>query len=376
MADESTAAAWKEAETLLAKGKTTGALDILRKVDPEGKEATTLRIAGQALFAVATKSNSKSDYRKAAKLLRDAVNANPRDKQANALYNEIRNEMQDKHISETLIPRFMNDGTPTPAGIFAIVATLLLMLFALQLASSSSEYEDGEAVMRVTWTDNSGVLHDEKVTIALHRAEAPLHVENFIMLSETGKYDNVIFHRVIGDNAQTANFDPFMIQGGDFESNNGGGGYAAKWYGYCNGKTTDSEGVEYTAETCEVKQWSVPGEHTNGLRHGVGSLAAAHAGLNTDGSQFYIVPTGSNPCWLDGDQVQAGGGACTEDKNKDCSSQSCHTVYGTVTDGQEHIDSIAAVATQGDKPNQDVTIVSIEITDDGVKDGSPWYQFW
>lgn len=226
------------------------------------------------------------------------------------------------------------------------------------------------------YTNNESVLTDGTIRIQLNHSAAPLHSENFALLALMGCYDNVIFHRVIGDNAQTANFDPFMIQGGDFESNNGGGGYAAKWYGYCNGKTTDSEGVEYTAETCEVKQWSVPGEHTNGLRHGVGSLAAAHAGLNTDGSQFYIVPTGSNPCWLDGDQVQVGGGACTEDKNKDCSSQSCHTVYGTVTDGQEHIDSIAAVATQSDKPNQDVTIVSIEITDDGVKDGSPWYQFW
>ena len=377
MADESTAAAWKEAEALLTKGKTNGALDLLRKVDPEGKEATTLRIAGQAVYSMASKSNSKSEYRKAAKLLRDAVNANPRDKQSSALYNQIRNEMQDKHISESVIPRLMNEGTPTPAGIFAIVAALLLILGALQLASSVSEYEDGEAVMRVTWTDNSGVFHDEKITITLHRDEAPLHVENFIMLSETGKYDNVIFHRVIGDNAQTPSFDPFMIQGGDFELNSGSGGYAAKWYGYCNGKTTNAEGVEYTAETCEVNQWSVPGEHTNGLRHSVGSLAAAHAGLNTDGSQFYIVPTGSDPCWLDGDQVSAGGGSCAEDKNKDCSSQSCHTVYGTVTDGQEHIDAIAAVATDGDdKPDNAVTIVSIEITDDGIKEGNPWYQFW
>ena len=133
--------------------------------------------------------------------------------------------------------------------------------------------------MRITWTDDSGVLHDEKVTIALHRAEAPLHVENFILLAEDGKYDNVIFHRVINE---------FMIQGGDFELNSGAGGYTAKWYGYCNGQTTDSSGEAYTAETCQINQWSLPGEHENGLKHKGGSLAAAHAGLNTDGSQFYI----------------------------------------------------------------------------------------
>lgn len=376
MADENIADAWKDAEKLLTKGKTNGALELLRKVDPDGKEATTLRIAGQAIHMQAGKSNSNSEYRKAAKLLRDAVKMNPRDKQSNALYNQLLNEMQDKRISETVIPRLFNDGTPTPAGLFAVVAALLLVLAAVQFAQADDKFEDGEAVMRVTWTDDSGVFHDEKVTIALHRAEAPLHVENFILLAEDGKYDNVIFHRVIGDNEQTPDFDPFMIQGGDFEFNSGSGGYAAKWYGYCNGKTTNQEGVEYTRETCQINQWTVPGEHTNGLRHGVGSLAAAHAGLNTDGSQFYIVPTGSDPCWLDGDQVQAGGGSCTEDKNKDCSSQSCHTVYGTVTDGQEHIDSIAAVATQNDKPTNAVTIVSIEITEDGIIDGSPWYQFW
>ncbi len=125
----------------------------------------------------------------------------------------------------------------------------------------------------------------------------------------------------------------------------------------------------------------LPSEHTNGLRHSAGSLAAAHAGLNTDGSQFYIVPTGSEPCWLDGDQESDGTGGCREVSNKNCAQASCHTVYGTVTDGQEHIDAIAEVPTIGtgqnkDKPVNDVTIVSVTITDDGIKDSTPWYQFW
>ena len=52
-------------------------------------------------------------------------------------------------------------------------------------------------------------------------------------------------------------------------------------------------------------------------------------------------------------------------------------LYGTVTDGQEHVDAIAEVPTgQNDKPNNDVTIVSVTITDDGIKDSTPWYQFW
>ena len=368
MADESTANTWKEAEKLLNKGKTNGVLELLRKVDPDGKEATTLRLAGQALHIQATKSNSNSDYRKAAKLLRDAVSVNPRDKQSNSLYNQVRNEMQDKRISETIIPRMHNDGTPTPAGIFAVVAALLLILAALQFVTGNNEFEDGEAVMTISWTDNTGGVHSEEVTIALHRAEAPLHVENFILLADQGKYDEVIFHRVI---------DGFMIQGGDFELNSGSGGYTAKWYGYCNGQTVDASGADYTAGTCELNQWSLPSEHTNGLRHAPGSLAAAHAGLDTDGSQFYIVPTGSDPCWLDGDQDRnADGDGCVEVENKDCASKSCHTVYGTVTDGLEHIDAISKVNTQSDKPVSDVKIVSIEITDYGLVEDNPWYQFW
>ena len=228
--------------------------------------------------------------------------------------------------------------------------------------------------LETRYTTDQGELVNASIRVQLNHSAAPLHSENFALLALMGCYDNVIFHRVIGDNEQTPDFDPFMIQGGDFEYNSGYGGYAAKWYGYCNGKTADDEGVNYTAETCQFKDWSLPGEHTNGLRHGVGSLAAAHAGLNTDGSQFYIVPTGSDPCWLDGDQVQAGGGSCTEDKNKDCSSQSCFTVFGQVTIGQNHVDAIAEVATDGyDKPNNAVTIISAVLTNgtDSDSDGLP-----
>ncbi len=369
MADEKIAKGWKEAEKLLTKGKTNGALDILREIDPDGKEATTLRLAGQATFMQAAKDDSRSAYRKAAKLLSDSLKIDPKDKQSNALYNEILNEMQDKSIPVSLMPRLMNNGTPTLTGLFAIVVAIMLTLAVLKFAQPSEEFEDGEAVMQIQWTDNQGVVHNETVIIALHRAEAPIHVENFIILAESGMYDNVIFHRIIGDNPNTPENDPFMVQTGDFERGDGTGGYAGKWYGYCNGKTTNTEGVEYDADTCPENQWTLPGEHENGLKHKAGSLAAAHSGLNTDGSQFYIVPSGEKPpTWLDWNE------------GKDCTAtgQSCHTVYGTVISGLQYITQISEVNTgQNDRPVYDVTIVSVEITDDGIIEADdPWYKIW
>ena len=341
MADADIAETWKQAEKLLDKGKTEGALELLRKADPDGKEATTLRIAGKAMHMKATKSGSPTDYRKAASLLRDSVKLNPRDKQSNALYNQLLNEMQDKRISQTIFPRLVNDGTPTPAGLFAVVAALLLILAAIQFVQSSEGYEDGEAEMRVTWTDQNGVFHDEIITITLHRADAPVHVENFILHAEDANYNSVIFHRIISG---------FMIQGGDFVNQAGTGGYAAKWYGYCNGQAQDS------SDACGQSSWTIPDEADNGLTHSPGTLAMAKTNApHTGGSQFYIVPSDSTPSHLDG----------------------VHTVFGTVSDGLEHVDAISAVETgQNDKPVYDVTIVSVEITDDGIKDDTPWYQFW
>ena len=341
MADKDIADSWRDVEKLLDKGKYEEALSILRQVDADGKEATTLRLAGKAMHLKAAKTGSSSDYRKSASLYRDAVKINPRDKQANAQYNQLLNEMQDQRISQTIFPRLVNEGTPTPAGLFAIVATLLLLLATIQLLQSSEGLEDGEAVMRITWTDEYGVFHDETITIALHRAEAPVHVENFILHAEDGNYNSVIFHRIIAG---------FMIQGGDFVNQAGTGGYAAKWYGYCNGQVPDS------SDGCAQSSWTMPDEADNGLKHAPGSLAMAKTNApHTGGSQFYIVPSDSTPSHLDG----------------------IHTVFGTVTDGLEYVDSISSVETgQNDRPVNDVTIVSVEITDDGISDGTPWYQFW
>ena len=62
---------------------------------------------------------------------------------------------------------------------------------------------------------------------------------------------------------------------------------------------------------------------------------------------FFIVPSGSTPSHLDG----------------------VHTVFGKVTDGLDVITEISGVETdQSDRPLRDVTLVSVEITNDGINE--------
>ena len=130
--------------------------------------------------------------------------------------------------------------------------------------------------------------------------DAPKTVENFRKLASEGFYDGIIFHRVIPD---------FMIQGGCPQG-------------------TGTGGPGYTFE-----------EEFNSHKVVRGALAMAHAGPNTNGSQFFIVTTDSAP-WLDGK----------------------HTVFGQVTAGMDAVDAIEATPTgAGDRPLDPPTIESIEL---------------
>jgi peptidyl-prolyl cis-trans isomerase B (cyclophilin B) len=139
------------------------------------------------------------------------------------------------------------------------------------------------------------------IGVELFDEDAPKTVQNFRKLAGDGFYDGVIFHRVIKD---------FMIQGGDPTG-------------------TGTGGPGYTFE-----------DEINDHKIERGALAMANAGPGTNGSQFFVVTTGSAP-WLDGK----------------------HTVFGKVTSGMDAVDSIEGTETDGrDKPVEDVVIERVELS--------------
>jgi peptidyl-prolyl cis-trans isomerase B (cyclophilin B) len=115
-----------------------------------------------------------------------------------------------------------------------------------------------------------------EVVIDLFENDAPNTVANFEKLANSGFYNGLVFHRVIPG---------FVAQGGcPTGTGTGGPGYQID---------------------CEI----------NPNKHERGSLAMAHAGRNTGGSQFYIA---YQP------QPHLDGG---------------HTVFGKVSKGMELVDA-------------------------------------
>ncbi|MBI2065027.1 MAG: peptidylprolyl isomerase [Candidatus Yanofskybacteria bacterium] len=143
-----------------------------------------------------------------------------------------------------------------------------------------------------------------KIVFETYDADAPNTVKNFVTLAEKGFYNGLIFHRVIKG---------FMIQGGDPNGNGTGGP------GYKFADELDPNTPSYKA----------------GYKKGI--VAMANAGPNTNGSQFFIM---------------------TEDyplPNK-------YTIFGKVTSGQDVVDKIANLPTDGnDRPISSVTMKTVSV---------------
>ena len=149
--------------------------------------------------------------------------------------------------------------------IFSISALILLSLISIATFTNTAFAENDDKI--VIMHTNSGPL-----IIELFPDDAPNTVENFLKLTESGFYDNLIFHRIIKG---------FMIQGGDPLSKYGEDGFIniGQW-------GTGDAGYEIPAEF-------------NTIKHNRGIISMARGtDIDSASSQFFIVHKNSN--FLDG----------------------------------------------------------------------------
>ena len=151
-------------------------------------------------------------------------------------------------------------------------------------------------------------LKDGDVKIELFEDVAPNHVKRIKELANSGKYDNVVFHRVI---------DGFMAQTGDVEfGNSNKDNFNLSRAGTGGSNLPDIE-AEFSSEN-----------------HGRGAVSMARAqNPNSANSQFFIC---FDDCsFLDGQ----------------------YTVWAQVTEGMEYVDNI----TRGEPPADPDKIIKMEI---------------
>ncbi len=159
----------------------------------------------------------------------------------------------------------------------SLTAALLGMVLPLSgMAQAASNTSDTTKMkdIRIVMKTGKG-----NIELTLFPSKAPVTCASFLNLAKQGKYDGIVFHRVIKD---------FMVQGGD-----------------PTGTGRGDRGYKFEDEFVPDLRFDRPG-----------LLAMANAGPGTNGSQFFIthVPTP----WLNGH----------------------HTIFGEVTKGQDVVNAI------------------------------------
>ena len=155
------------------------------------------------------------------------------------------------------------------------------------------------------------------INLELNNEKAPITVENFISIAESGYYEGTIFHRVING---------FMIQGGGLTSD----------------MSNKSSGTS-----------PIQNEANNGLSNDRGTIAMARTmDPHSATSQFFINHKDNGFLNHTGETSQGWG----------------YAVFGVVTDGMDIVDQIAEVATGSsgayqDVPQEVITIESVVISE-------------
>lgn len=203
----------------------------------------------------------------------------------------------------------------------SILLALILLLSAFTLTSC--------APPRATDTVYIVIKDHGIITAELYGNAAPITVDNFISLAESGFYDNLTFHRVI---------ENFMIQGGDPKGNGTGG----------SGKNITGEFAKNGIDT--------------GIAHVRGTLSMARSGSPLE--QYASVPDAYLP-YLEQAYNSASSQFFIVHKTSDNNSLSLdgkYAAFGQVISGMDIVDKIATAQTDtNDKPLKTVTILTITL---------------
>ncbi|MDD7101875.1 MAG: peptidylprolyl isomerase [Candidatus Faecenecus gallistercoris] len=167
-----------------------------------------------------------------------------------------------------------------------LLGIVLIPLLFLTGCSSDEETLTGKHHSEIVVQDYG------TIKVGLDADQAPITVQNFIDLANSGFYDGLTFHRII---------EGFMIQGGDPNGDGTGG----------SGHTIRGEFTQNGVN--------------NTLSHTRGAISMARSSaMNSASSQFFIVHEDST--YLDGS----------------------YAVFGYVTEGMDVVDAIATSVTAED----------------------------
>ena len=195
--------------------------------------------------------------------------------------------------------------------------TFASLLIFLVSCADKTDIKEVEKPMEKTMTQVTIKTSVGDIQLELNDEKAPITVENFKTIANSGYYEGTIFHRVING---------FMIQGG--------------------GLTADM--VNKSSDTSPIQN-----EANNGLPNDRGTIAMARTmDPHSATSQFFINHKDNGFLNHTGETSQGWG----------------YAVFGKVTEGMDVVDQIAEVATGSsgayqDVPQEVITIESVVISE-------------
>ena len=188
--------------------------------------------------------------------------------------------------------------------------TLSAVIFVISSCSQSEDVSETPIIEEIKMVQAIIKTSVGEIHLELDREKAPVTVDNFVAIAESGYYTDTIFHRVING---------FMIQGGGLTADMGN-------------KSSNTQPIK--------------NEANNGLPNDRGTIAMARTmEPHSATSQFFINHKDNSFLNHTGENVQGWG----------------YAVFGKVTSGMEVVDAIADVATGSSSGHQDVPLEVINI---------------